>query len=142
MTTKQIEKERQAFEDWHKKSNQAVKYKLRHTSTIGTDGDIHYHDYRTNWAFIAFKAGRQSVTEQSAWISVEDTLPELDTPVHAVFDDHVGIFARCDDDNGGWLWARCYGTSSWDNYGDWLQDDDYQSITHWKPLPTPPKENK
>lgn len=72
------------------------------------------------------------------WISVNDRLPELDTPVHALLDNHVGIFARCDDDNGSWLWARCYGTSSCDNYGEWLLDDDYQSITHWQPIPEPP----
>ena len=45
------------FETWHKTTNQAKKYNLRYTKTIGVTGQVDYHDYRTNWAFLAFKAG-------------------------------------------------------------------------------------
>ena len=40
------------FETWHKTTNQAKKYNLRYTKTIG---QVDYHDYRTNWAFLDLK---------------------------------------------------------------------------------------
>ena len=41
--------------------------------------------------------------------------------------------ARCYE--YGWLWGDCMG----DIYGDPEVDDDYSDVTHWMPLPAPPK---
>lgn len=42
------------FEAWHKQQNVSKKYKLRYD--LNFDGSA-YKDYRTNWAYLAFKAG-------------------------------------------------------------------------------------
>lgn len=80
--------------------------------------------------------------EKENWIHVEQALPEMNVPVLAVWQGykenrHLGIFVRCSDDNGGWTWGQCTGSSSHDEFGDWLQDDDYQ-ISHWQALPSLP----
>ena len=74
------------------------------------------------------------------WISVEDLLPEFGVPVIAgsrlfgrgEFD--WWIFERYYDGDG-WLWSRLNSSSL---SGDFECDDDYH-ITHWQPLPEPPK---
>lgn len=76
----------------------------------------------------------------NGWISVEDRLPPLKTPVFAGskrFSDgnfSWWIFERFDGGDG-WLWSRLNGSSLDD---DFECDDDYY-ITHWQPLLDEPK---
>ncbi|MCR4532492.1 DUF551 domain-containing protein [Acinetobacter venetianus] len=71
----------------------------------------------------------------NGWISVEDRLPPLKTPVFAGskrFTDgklQWWIFERFDAGDG-WLWSRLNGSSL---DADFECDDDYH-ITHWQPL--------
>lgn len=71
----------------------------------------------------------------SEWISVQDRLPEFGVPVLAIekisSSYSMWIFERHDDDDLGVFWAR--NESMDDSYAD-----EYE-ITHWMPLPSPPK---
>ena len=71
------------------------------------------------------------------WISVKDSLPEIDTPVlvayigynsHSLMRDGVAAI----DLNGTWGW--------WD--GDCAEETVCVEITHWMPLPEPPEESE
>ena len=78
------------------------------------------------------------------WINVVDALPEINEEM----DSSDNVLAICDgklcvmaysyiddgEDNSGYEWCNCYG----DIYGDTYFDDDYK-VTHWMPLPKPPK---
>jgi len=67
------------------------------------------------------------------WISVKDRLPELDEKVLVLCGDIC--FGGRVDDADGWLWGVA------NIIGDIEADDDYE-VTHWQPLPTPPKKEK
>jgi uncharacterized protein DUF551 len=58
------------------------------------------------------------------WISVKDRLPEKEKKVL--------------------VYAKYFETTqdSLTKYGDWLDSDPQANITHWMPLPEPPKENE
>lgn len=43
-----------SFEEWHKKQNVSKNYKLSYERNRN---NTEYKDYRTNWAYLAFKAG-------------------------------------------------------------------------------------
>ncbi|WEE38370.1 MULTISPECIES: DUF551 domain-containing protein [unclassified Acinetobacter] len=76
------------------------------------------------------------------WISVNEQLPELGVPVMAgsksfgLGEFDWWFFERFADGDV-WLWSRLNSSSL---RGDFECDDDYH-ITHWMPLPEPPKEN-
>jgi len=72
--------------------------------------------------------------QSSQWISVEDRLPEMETPVVALVGKNVYALARVDYDEG-WLWAICGCDLS--DIRDYEADDDYQP-TYWMPLAIPP----
>lgn len=73
-------------------------------------------------------ASRRSDDAAAGWISVEDKLPPLGQMV-IVYREYawgdVKVEQGCRDLNG---WLRVYGTRT-------------KRITHWMPLPQPPKEN-
>ena len=73
-------------------------------------------------------ASRRSDDAAAGWISVEDKLPPLGQMV-IVYREYawgdVKVEQGCRDLNGWW---RVYGTRT-------------KRITHWMPLPQPPKEN-
>lgn len=77
------------------------------------------------------------------WISVDERLPDFGVPVWASDGDRIVMLERFDDSDG-WLWARVY-YGAYHNGGTWYYDaecdDDYSHITHWMPLPEPPKCN-
>ena len=75
----------------------------------------------------------------SEWISVDESLPELDVPVWLFCDD--GIFIGCRGEDGDfWQWGRSYDDIWYDEGWHTLTSDadDYQP-THWQALPEPPK---
>jgi hypothetical protein len=76
-----------------------------------------------------------------SWISVFDMTPELDKNVLAVCDGEVKIMALCEmrDDDGLLCDAWCMVYDGLD--GDANFDDDY-NVTHWMPIPEPPKEEQ
>ena len=69
---------------------------------------------------IAEKLIANGVTVQE-WVSVEDRLPEENTTVIVATDN--GIVFQC-----------LYAYDGWD-----LWDDNDVNITHWQPMPQPPK---
>ena len=76
---------------------------------------------------IAEKLISNGVTVQK-WISVEDRLPEC----------CVSVLARCFY-HGKWRTLVCH--TSKENAGEWYTDKVCQwvKVTHWMPLPEPPK---
>ena len=71
---------------------------------------------------------------ENKWISVEEKLPEIDTPILAAVGKNIYALARVEYDEG-WLWGiGCNDLSDARNYE---ADDDYQP-THWMPLALPP----
>lgn len=76
----------------------------------------------------------QAQQTESQWISVDERLPEMETPVVALVGKNVYALARVDYDEG-WLWAICGCDLS--DIRDYEADDDYQP-THWMYLSIPP----
>lgn len=105
----------------------------------------------------------------SRWISVQDRLPESQKPVLVCAKDktfghkrvlkaaHIG-YHECSTDDYEWqdyegdteydeekdcFWIpECwYETNAVEDNGNWMLYDDYE-ITHWMPLPEPPKEEE
>ena len=63
------------------------------------------------------------------WVSVKDRLPE----------DGQEVFAYCSEaDSFEMLVLRCLSENMWINRAL----DIYENVTHWMPLPEPPKENE
>lgn len=104
-------------------------------------------DERTNMTAIAYFALLELVDTMptieaepdKGWISVKDRLPEYDKTVLVVNEDgymHTavrikGSIARIDE------WQIKYGVYFTDN--DVWEEDEHGKITHWRPLPEPPK---
>lgn len=80
-----------------------------------------------------------AVLTDDGWISVKDRLPEYDKTVLVVNEDgymHTavrikGSIARIDE------WQIKFGVCFTDN--DVWEEDEQGEITHWRPLPEPPK---
>lgn len=65
------------------------------------------------------------------WISVNDRLPDFYVGVF-VYDNcsyESTIACRIKGNNGGWIW-----------YSRMFRPEDVVNVTHWMPLPKPPKE--
>lgn len=77
----------------------------------------------------------------SEWISVEDRLPDEGVPVWGATLGQFPMIAALQVDADGWLWGEVY--AHYPSDGKWACDyevnDDYSWITHWMPLPEPPK---
>lgn len=79
----------------------------------------------------------------SEWISIKDELPELlageDYSENVLASNGKKLYVMAlFHDADGWSWGNCYGFIN----GNAQMDDDYSNITHWMPLPTPPKEQE
>lgn len=116
MTPEQIEKERVAFEAW-----MAELYPTNpQTGRVGDE----YSRLGTQYKW----EGWQAKAAQSEWISVEDKLPELNKEVLVVWSDsEIGFASRikseCKEERWNWDIATLFDGK----------------ITHWQPLPEPPK---
>jgi hypothetical protein len=74
------------------------------------------------------------------WVSVEERLPEYDTPVLVVtktYPDQLGA-AILRWEAEGWYWEEYSGIGmDFRDPANYERDDDY-GYTHWQPLPPPP----
>jgi len=118
MTPERIEQERNAFEEWFYENICGIQLPLN-KSEIGRYCNFYAEDMFTAWC------AAKSHAEQSEWISVEDSLPDIETPV-LVCNERGEIFSS---------WA-----SDVDVFWFYLEEDDNR-ITHWQPLPAPPTTN-
>ena len=110
MTPERLEQERKAFEAW-----MVELYPTNpQTERVGDE----YSRLGTQYKW----EGWQAKAAQSEWISVEDSLPDIETPV-LVCNERGEIFSS---------WA-----SDVDVFWFYLEEDDNR-ITHWQPLPAPP----
>jgi len=89
------------------------------------------------------QANKRIAELENPWISVETALPKLHTPVWATNGEDILLLDRYEDTDG-WLWAQIYAAPRFDGV-NWFYDaecdDDYSWVTHWKYLPSPPKES-
>ena len=118
MTPEGIERERRAFESWYSRAYLPTAAHGRTFSKYQTG------TYRLQHVQDAWQAW-QARASQSEWISVEDSLPDIETPV-LVCNERGEIFSS---------WA-----SDVDVFWFYLEEDDNR-ITHWQPLPAPPTTN-
>lgn len=83
-----------------------------------------------NWMFAnGFNSG---VWASSNWISVKGRLPETRHAVLVYAPYHKNIWAASMHEDGNWY--------IWSPGGGVLDPDWHGPITHWMPLPDPPKE--
>lgn len=123
MTPEQIEKERAAFEAWYWEYNQIPEHhRARFTGRL-SPCEARYEGTAGHTAWQAWLARAQ----QSAWISVEERLPEINKEVLVAWTDGVVGRARHINDESE--------KQTWDIYSS------YEQITHWQPLPEPPQGN-
>lgn len=76
-----------------------------------------------------YNAAVKTINEKYGWVSVEERLPELNTPVIGWYKDNP--FSK-----------YCPEIVSWNGKG-WLfvyAERYVTTVTHWMPLPEPPKE--
>ena len=64
------------------------------------------------------------------WISVEDRLPD-DCYLMEKADEYLICCS-------GYVTSAMYLDGVFTRFGDW-QNNDYENVTHWQPLPKPPK---
>lgn len=68
----------------------------------------------------------------SEWINVKDKLPEINKEVLIYRGSYIGVPMSI---------YTYLGHDEWeDEYGYWTRADD-EGITHWMPLPKPPRED-
>ena len=91
----------------------------------------------------AYKNGYAQGTEDAVkWISVKDRLPE-------VVDSYL-VVVKCkydweneysiDTDVATYNpYEKAYIDDCWNTYNDWYEGQQYLHVTHWMPLPEPPK---
>ena len=76
------------------------------------------------------ETGDLTILNYSGWISVKERLPEMHDPVLICGQGvEVVIAERCSVDR------RCM----WNPHNDWDPILRYEQVTHWMPLPLPPK---
>lgn len=84
--------------------------------------------YMREWLY------RAELKKKAAWVSVKDRLPDNEKPVLAYY----GFYREKDD-----LGARFIGTLTYFSHDPdphWQHESTGLFVTHWMPLPEPPKE--
>lgn len=121
MTPEQLELERQAFEAWYCEYNQIPEHHRAMFTGCLSPCEARYEGTAGHTAWQAWQAR----AKQSAWISVEDRLPELDKEVLVVWSDgEIGFAQRINDELESQIWDI---------------NNPNLHITHWQQLPEPPK---
>lgn len=73
--------------------------------------------------------GYEQAEKDLGWISVNDRLPEVS-----------GFYITCVEDNGV---AQCVGVTFFNAQSEWEDDDDsFEIVDYWMPIPGLPKEEK
>lgn len=120
MTDVKEDLERKAFEEWYcSKTSESIGIKRYPNGR--------FRNPETENMYLAWRAAKNHAA-QSAWISVEDKLPELNKEVLVAWTDGVIGFAsriksECKEERWNWDIAALFD----------------ETITHWQPLPEPPK---
>jgi hypothetical protein len=85
----------------------------------------------------ALTASNEAIAKsRGKWISVEERLPEDGVFVLAANDDGKMLVAKYESEVLGWyLKYCCYDFDVWDS-------EENGPVTHWMPLPLPPKEEE
>ena len=123
MTDEKEDLEREAFEEWYCRSI---------SESIGLERYPNgcFCNPEAENMYLAWCVAK-SHAEKSAWISVEDRLPEVGKIVAVCYFKHNEIVC----DKGEIM------DDTWDNA--WVVRDDRRysltDVTHWQPLPEPPK---
>lgn len=128
MTSEQIEQERAAFEAWYWEYNQIPEHhRARFTGRL-SPCEARYEGTAGHTAWQAWLARAQ----QSAWISVDDRLPEpSNRPLLTLWEDgEITSGKYCQFGNGIIEWNE----SRFDRSRE-------LAITHWHLLPAPPENN-
>ena len=74
------------------------------------------------------------------WISVNDKLPEYDIMVLWIREDGLIFIADIDHDNDWYHFQEIYGNDCLGFDSSKMMEDTIEvKITHWMPLPKPPK---
>lgn len=123
MTNQEIEKERQAFEAWQKSSRNEDRLYYEYSDEYGAGG-IFYEDISMDYAWQGWFAAKQ----QSGWISVADRLPENGTECLVWKESATGNYGSC-----GYIFSTFENGRFDDIYA-------HEKVTHWQPLPAPPKD--
>lgn len=120
MTPEQIEQERAAFEAWHKETFGYLPKKYKDGTFMSSSrvDEVNPQDMFEGWLARA---------EQDGWISVEEDLPDNDITVLTVTEEGFVYTNYLVEARG----------SAWDCI--WKFDFTSSPITHWQPLPQPPK---
>jgi len=122
--------ERERFEAWYSTKYEVTDKKF--CFHIGENGE--YRNQLIEKQFVAWQSAKQDGIE---WVKVIDKLPPFDIPVFAgYFRDgnfHYGQYVAVNYTDG-WVWSRVYSDD------EWFEDDDYSYLTHWQPMPQPPRE--
>ncbi|MCQ9325545.1 DUF551 domain-containing protein [Neisseria dentiae] len=116
MTNEQLEKEKQAFEEWF-------------NAKAAKDDDFRWEVERFD-ARLGWMAAKEHAAKQGGWISVEEKLPTED-------DQYVLVWETVDGNSGAEQAFFNLPEKTFVNFaGDILK------ATHWQPLSTPLSEGK
>lgn len=88
-----------------------------------------------------FTVALEAIEAQDNWISVEDRLPEDDLPLDS---DRVAIKVLTVTKHGKRRFVRELTRQRWEWRGvmrPWCWSKDAIGVTHWMPMPEPPKED-
>ena len=117
---------REAFEAWYiSRGGSEESLERKYAEYISLYSEDAYHQ---------FKAGYNAKAQESQWVSVDDRLPE--------FNNRGYSEAVLTADYDGRVWAGYCNASRTDK---WRWEDGEHpliGVTHWMPLPSPPKEQK
>ena len=117
MTDGKEDLERKAFEEWYcSKTSESIGMKRYPNGR--------FRNPETENMYLAWRAAK-SHAEEYGWISVEDSLPKLREDVLVAWSDgEIGFARRFNPQNSGERWDTTASNAT---------------ITHWQPLPEPPK---
>ena len=113
----------------------AVQYEnWREENRVPSINDVHLTEYQL-LAQAINSIPAADMEPKKRWIPVMEGLPENYVEVLVTDGENVGIAALQGFMDDEVVWCNAYGM----DYIDDPDDEDYLPITHWMPLPEPPK---